>query len=234
MKKPSCLTRGFTGNQLKILALAAMTMDHIGLELLPGVPLLRILGRLAFPIYGWMIAEGCRHTHDPRRYFFRLASLAAICQAVYFLAVGSLYQCVLVTFSLSVGLIFAYQRCLRSKSLLSILGFSLLLAAAILLAGELPGRPGFRDFAIDYGPWGIVLPLFVYMGRSHGERLGLLTLALLGLGLDYGGIQWWALASVPLLGLYNGQRGKHAIGRFFYLYYPAHLVVIYLLALAIF
>ena len=54
------------------------------------------------------------------------------------------------------------------------------------------------------------------------------------LGFAYGGAQWFALAAVPLLMLYNGQRGKHAMGMVFYLYYPAHLVVIYLLGLMLY
>ena len=49
---------GLTGNQLKLIALFAMTCDHVGLQLLPDVLILRILGRLALPIFAYMIAEG--------------------------------------------------------------------------------------------------------------------------------------------------------------------------------
>ena len=56
-----------TGNQLKIIALIAMTIDHVGLILLPQVELLRIIGRLSFPIFAYMIAEGCFFTHDKKR-----------------------------------------------------------------------------------------------------------------------------------------------------------------------
>lgn len=220
--------RGLTGNQLKILAMIAMTLDHVGLELLPGVPLLRVVGRLAFPIYGWMIAEGCRHTHSPRGYLLRLGTLAAVCQIVYFLAMGSLYQCVLVTFTLSAGLIFAlhWARCRGGM-----VAWVLLAMGVLLLAKYLPIWFPYRGLGLDYGPWGIALPLFVFLGRSAGERLALLTLALVGLGWDYGGIQWFGLAAVPLLWRYNGQRGQKSLGRLFYLYYPAHLVAIYALGL---
>lgn len=228
MKKP-----GLTGNQLKLLALITMTADHVGLELLPGVSLLRILGRLAFPIYGWMIAEGCRHTRSPRRYLLRLGGLAMLCQVVYFVAMGSLYQCVLVTFTLSAGLIFAWARFQRTKTLPAGLAFLGLLAGAVFLSAILPGLLPWGDFAIDYGIWGILLPLLVYLGRDSREKLALLTLALLGLGLEYGGIQWWALTAIPILALYNGQRGRKTLGRFFYWYYPAHLVAIYGIHLAL-
>lgn len=228
MKKP-----GLTGNQLKLLALLTMTADHVGLELLPGVALLRILGRLAFPIYGWMIAEGCRHTRCPRRYLLRLGGLAMLCQVVYFVAMGSLYQCVMVTFTLSAGLIFAWARFQKAKTLPAGLAFLGLLAGAVFLAAILPELLPRGDFAIDYGLWGILLPLLVYQGRDTREKLALLTLALVGLGLEYGGIQWWGLAALPILALYNGQRGRKSLGRFFYWYYPAHLVAIYGIHLAL-
>lgn len=224
---------GLTGNQLKLLALITMTADHVGLELLPGVALLRIVGRLAFPIYGWMIAEGCRHTHSPRRYLLRLGGLAMLCQVVYFVAMGSLYQSVMVTFTLSAGLIFACDRFRRTKSVPAGLAFLGLLAGAAFLSVILPELLSWGDFAIDYGLWGILLPLLVYLGRDNREKLALLTLALVALGLEYGGVQWWGLMSVPILALYNGQRGRKSLGRFFYWYYPAHLVAIYAIHLAL-
>lgn len=55
---------GLTGNQLKLLALIAMTCDHVGLQLLPQFIILRIIGRLAAPLFAYMIAEGCRYTHN--------------------------------------------------------------------------------------------------------------------------------------------------------------------------
>ena len=63
---------GLTGNQLKLLALIAMTCDHVGLQLLPQFIILRIIGRLAAPLFAYMIAEGCRYTHDRGRYLGRL------------------------------------------------------------------------------------------------------------------------------------------------------------------
>lgn len=219
--------KGLTGNQLKLIAMLAMTLDHIGLELLPGAMALRCIGRLAFPIYGWMIAEGCRHTGNPRRYLLRLGALALVCQGVYFLAMGSLYQCVMVTFTLSAGLCFALGRFRRLRTTAAGLALAGLLCLAIFLTQVAPGLLSGTDFDLDYGLWGVMLPPLVFLGRDSREKLGLLTLALVGLGLDYGGIQWLALGAVPLLALYNGQRGKRALGRLFYLYYPAHLVAIY-------
>ena len=93
---------GLNGNQLKIVALLAMTCDHIGKQLLPQNEILQIVGRLAFPIFAYMIAEGCVHTKSKKKYFFSMFGLASVCQIAYFYAMGSLYQCVLVTFSMSI------------------------------------------------------------------------------------------------------------------------------------
>ena len=216
--------RRLSGNALKILAMIFMTCDHVAVELLPDWDFLRIIGRLAMPIYAYMIAEGCRFTHDRKKYLWRLSSLALLCQVVYFFAVGSLYQCILVTFSLSVCLIWALETSPKSWGLL------VFLASAFLCEG-LPVLLKGTDFAVDYGIVGVCLPSLVYFGRTREEKLLGFTLGLILLALQYGGIQWFGLGAVPLLMLYSGERGKLPIGRLFYFYYPAHLVVIYGLSL---
>ena len=216
--------RRLSGNALKILAMIFMTCDHVAVELLPDWDFLRIIGRLAMPIYAYMIAEGCRFTHDRKKYLWRLSSLALLCQVVYFFAVGSLYQCILVTFSLSVCLIWALETSPKSWGLL------VFLASAFLCEG-LPVLLKGTDFAVDYGIVGVCLPALVYFGRTREEKLLGFTVGLILLALQYGGIQWFGLGAVSLLMLYSGERGKLPIGRLFYFYYPAHLVVIYGLSL---
>ena len=213
---------GLTGNQLKLIALIAMTCDHVGLQLLPEVTLLRIIGRLALPIFAYMIAEGCRHTHDRKKYLGKMALLAALCQMVYFFAMGSLYQCILVTFSLSICLIYVIDNVRGLPSALLAL-LTLVTVCAVCLG--LPRWLYWTDFAIDYGIWGVLLPVLVYFGG--GRKLPLLGLALCFLARDTGGIQWFSLLALPLLYLYNGQRGRGNVGKWFYIYYPLHLVVIY-------
>lgn len=218
---------GLSGNQLKIIAMAAMTCDHVGLLLLPQAGFLRIIGRLAFPVYAYLIAEGCRYTRSTKRYFLRLASLALLCQAVYYTAMGSLYQCVLVTFSLSVCLIRAVDNALRRRDAVSrLLALGAALAVGFFCCG-LPTLLNGTDYAVDYGIWGVLLPVLVFFGRSRREKLFLLALGTALLGLTWGGIQWWGMAAVPLLACYSGRRGRYRLGTLFYLYYPLHLAVIY-------
>ena len=214
---------GLTGNQLKILAMIAMTCDHVGLQLLPQLGFLRIIGRLALPIYAYMVAEGCRYTRDRKKYLLRMAALALACQIVYFVAMGSLYQCILVTFSLSICLICLADGLGQTGGRWKFCG---MLGMVFFLCVVLPDIWRGTDFYIDYGLMGVLLPLLIYVGSIKGLTLGLVLLALV-----YGGNQWFALLAVPLLMLYNGQRGKAKIGKLFYWYYPVHLVAIYGLSL---
>ena len=210
---------GLTGNQLTLSALITMTVDHIGMLLLPRLMILRIIGRIAMPLYAYMIAEGCRYTHDRRRYFLRLAGLALECQIVYYFADRSLYQCILVTFSMSVLCIRAVDTARRKGG-----AFWMLAAAALLGAWAvcelLPVK--ISGFGVDYGFFGVLLPVILYYFGKKGIVPGMLLLC-----LSIGDLQWWALAAVPLMLLYNGQRGSRSLGWVFYLYYPLHLAVLY-------
>ena len=213
---------GLTGNMLKFLAMLTMTIDHIGAILLPQYRILRIIGRLAMPIYAFMIAEGCHYTHDRKAYFLRLLGLAILCQVVYAAVDRSLYQCILVTFSLSVALICAVEWAQKKRTPGSLFTTAVLIIGIYFVCEKLPlFLPGFH---VDYGLWGVLLPVIVYFG---GRDIVAFGLGVLLLCLSIGHTQWWAMLSVPLLALYNGQRGTHRLGWLFYLYYPTHLVILY-------
>ena len=67
-----------SGNALKIIAAVAMTIDHVGLMFFPQLKVLRIIGRIALPIFAFMIAEGCRYTRNKLRYFLTVFLLASL------------------------------------------------------------------------------------------------------------------------------------------------------------
>lgn len=213
---------GLTGNQLKIIAMIAMTCDHVGVQIFPQLLWLRLVGRLAMPVYAYMIAEGCRHTRNRKKYLLRLLGMGVLCQAVYFVAMGSLYQCILMTFSLSVCLICLMDAVDMEKTAGNwtrlLAGTMLVVFLCTVLPDLLPGT----DYEIDYGLPGVLLPVLIYGAGTRGLLLGLALVA-----LKYGGAQWLAFLAVPLLLCYNGQRGRANIGKLFYWYYPVHLVVIY-------
>lgn len=222
---------GLSGNQLKIIALITMTVDHIGVRLLPQFTLLRIIGRLAFPIFAFMISEGCRYTKNRKEYLFSMAGLALVCQTVYFFTMQSLYQCVLVTFSLSILLIYALDNALKRKSAASWTLAVITFMAVFFICEILPSFLSHMNFSVDYGILGVMIPVFVYIGKSKNQQLILISAALVFLSINLQGIQWYSLGSLVLLALYNGKRGKLKMKYLFYVYYPLHLVAIYGLGL---
>ena len=225
----SPLPKLLTNKQLKILALIAMTADHVGLQLLPQYNILRIIGRLACPIFAYMIAEGCTYTKNRKRYLGTLAAMAALFQIVYFVAMGSVYQGIFVTFTLSVCLIFAIDRAKTQKSPLAVLTAALTGVTVLFLTAILPALLPHTDYAVDYDLWGALLPVAVYLVPGRVWKLVASAIMLVPLALEWGGNQWFALAALIPLALYSGKRGKYRMKNLFYIYYPAHLVVIWLL-----
>ncbi|MBO7179257.1 MAG: hypothetical protein J6V78_02845 [Clostridia bacterium] len=224
---------GLTNNQLKIIAMLAMLSDHIGKELLPQYPVLQIIGRLAFPIFAYMIAEGCFYTKNKMRYFLTVALLGVGCQAVYLVAEHSFYQNILITFSLSIILIFVTENYKTKGSKKAQIAFYITLILVVFIAFVLPLLLKKQGFVIDYGVYGVLLPFAIYIMDDKKQKLTWTAIVLVMLSRNMGGIQWFSLLSVPLLALYNQKRGKYNIKPLFYIFYPAHLVVIYLISLLI-
>lgn len=221
------MKEGLNNSQLKLIAMIAMTLDHVGLIFFPQSVLLRLMGRLAFPIYAYMIGEGCRHTRSMGKYFGSVAAMALVCQMVFWFAQGSLYQSILVTFSLSIALCMLAKMARERGGVLSWVTFGAGVVAVLFLTNVLPYLLPGTDYAVDYGFWGALLPVGVYLAKDRKTSLVYTTafLALLALELWQG--QWFALAAVPLLALYNGRRGRLNMKWLFYFYYPAHLALLW-------
>ena len=196
---------GLTGNQLKLIALVSMTIDHIGVQFFPQSVIFRIIGRLALPIFAYMIAQGCHYTRNKARYLATIAAVALVCQLVYFFAMASLYQCILVTFSLSIALIFSLEAAIQKPSVKSTTVAALVLVSVWFVSDMLPRLlPGFY---VDYGFFGILLPVLIWLGKDKRQCIALsgIGLVLLSIGNP---LLWFSLLALPLLALYNGTRGK--------------------------
>jgi hypothetical protein len=231
MNTQTKLFPGLNGNQLKILALIAMTIDHIGCYLYPTHEWMRIVGRLAFPIFAYMIAEGARYTKNRKKYLGMMFGLGVICQIVYYFAMGSLFQCILITFTFSIVLIYALDYAIQRKNAEGWILLGLLFIAVFFLVYVLPKLLSHTDYNVDYGIWGVLFPVFVYLGgKNKWARLALAAIPLVFLALSYPKQEYALFALVPLA-LYNGTRGKWKMKYLFYIYYPLHLVVIYAVGL---
>ena len=97
-----------TKNQLKILAMVCMTLDHIGAAFFPQAVWLRVIGRLAFPLFSYCIAEGCRYTRNKARYFGSVFACGAVC-VIAFLPFGGFCGNALITLSMSILLLYGME-----------------------------------------------------------------------------------------------------------------------------
>ena len=80
------------GSILKIIAAVTMLIDHAGLILFPEQHWMRIVGRIAFPLFAYCIAEGYRYTRHRLRYFLQIFLLGIGCQIVYYIAERDWYS----------------------------------------------------------------------------------------------------------------------------------------------
>lgn len=224
--------RVLSASGLKIIAIAAMAFDHVGAFLFPSVMWLRYIGRLTFPIMGFFIYEGWRHTRSKRRYALRLLLFAIVSEIPYNLAVsGALWDSghQNIGFTLLLGLI-ALE--LSEKGL-----WGWVAALAACLMGDILmvdyggiGALSIMLFGV-FGGLGLPPALSVAAGTlalTYGQWQAAFSLIRWNVPGTYGYIppQFWAVMAIPLLFLYSGKRGK-APGWLFYAFYPGHLLLIY-------
>ncbi|MBQ3708527.1 MAG: hypothetical protein II889_11555 [Clostridia bacterium] len=229
---------------LKLIAAASMLLDHTGILFFPGRDIFRILGRLAFPLFAFCIAEGFRYTRSRWKYFLRIFVLGTLCQIVYTIAERDFYLGILITFSLSIALMAALdcvktalrgEKSALAKGLERLLGCEIgetadrALTTAVFVAGCFGVFWLTTAVKVDYGFFGVMLPVTCSLFEERAQRLVMFTACLLCLAVSETGwpIQYWSLLAVPLLILYNGKPGKVRMKYFFYIFYPLHLVILY-------
>lgn len=223
---------GLSGNVLKLLAMISMTVDHVGYILLGNNEVCRIIGRLAFPIFAFFIAEGATYTRNKGMYLLRIFVLGVICQVVYFFAERDWHLNILLTFSVSVALISAVSVALRKGKWFWILPILALSGTAALCYG-LPILIPKARFEFDYGFFGILFPVFVYCARGKIPKLIAAAVGIFFICLDYMWLQWFSFLALVPLAIYNGTRGKLKTKYVFYVFYPLHIAVIYGIAMLI-
>ena len=224
-----------------------MCIDHIGVIFFPRMYILRYIGRLAFPIFAFMISEGAKYTKNKLKYFLMIFIIGIICQLFnYFFNGHDLYMCIFITFSLSILLIYLLQFIkhlifnTKGYKVIKIIGsvifYSLVLIAVYVLN---------KYIEIDYGFFGILTPVLISLVDfkgvnvtnkikyidNHYVRLIMLTIGLVLLAFSYIPSQFIALFSVLILLFYSGKKGKYKMKYFFYIFYPLHLAILYGLSL---
>lgn len=214
---------------LRAAALLCMLVDHTGLALFPAVDAFRCVGRLAFPLYCFLLAQGYLHTRSVRAYARRLLLAALLSEIPFDLLIFGRLACTVeqnVLFSLLLGLMALYAAdTLRAHPPAAWLAGGLLCLAAMATH-------------VSFGWLGIALCLCARYAQGSRLRLALGTGALLvlyTLSLLLAGVErgWaltslWALTAIPLMLLYNGRRGVRApaLTFLFYAAYPLHLAAL--------
>ena len=242
-------TKILSGNTLKIIAAIAMLIDHIGMMFFPKAVIFRIIGRLAFPIFAFMIAESAKYTKNKLKHFMLMFSLAFVCQVVYYLFDnGSLYMCILVTFSISTLLIYTLQRFNKALFKKDAKATEKIFWGLIFFLGVvatyLVCNIKYRDFVIDYGFAGCMTPVAASLldfskteAPRSVKRLDTIPLRVLCMILPIAIIVYnniingknfgiFLFATLILLLFYSGKRGKRKLKYFFYIFYPLHLVIL--------
>lgn len=214
---------------LKLLACMCMLIDHVGAALIPFRPL-RVIGRLAFPIYCYLITEGAIHTRSPLRYAGRLAVGLLLSELPFdLLFFGKLtlaHQSVMVTLLLG---FLGIQLCkLLSVRWLRPLVWLPLAAMAELLCTDYGGHGVILIgiFAMLRGRrwlWARALLIAVLFWSMNSSRI-----SVFGIGIP---MQLFGVLALIPIELYSGKKvGKSALVQWgFYLFYPVHMIVLLLL-----
>lgn len=231
---------GLNSNALKSIAAFTMLIDHIGVILFPHVTILRIIGRISFPIYAFMIAEGCEHTKNKLKYFLLIFILGAGCQTVLHIAKGPQKLGVLISFSISILTIYALQYMKSRVFSAETTIINKCFAVCVFLFALISVYFLNKHLRIDYGFWGCMTPLSASLLKqptfnkstllkkldNKFLHLLLLSICLVILGFRYRGTQMYALFSIIFLLFYSGKRGTLKMKYFFYIFYPVHLVIL--------
>lgn len=196
---------------LKLIAVLTMAIDHTGYIFSPEHPIFRCIGRIAFPIFAYYISEGYIHTSDLRKYILRLFTLGLISQIPYSLIFTDWN--ILFTLTLALILIWAYD---KKKYVIGI--------GILVLSCMIP---------VDYGIYGVVLPLCIYAIKSKPKLL--LTVLVMSVAYAIKFSFWPQICAV--LGVMLIQmpiKIKVSVNKYFYYaFYPVHLVVLIVIAMII-
>ena len=229
---------------IKIIALAAMITDHIGDVYSHAIPesfLMRCIGRLAFPLYAYMIAEGCRQTKNLKKYMIRLGVFAFISEIPFDLCFENMRvrslndikfftannQNIFFSLFLAVLAIYIWERLKDTKYILAgVLAFP---ASAVIA----------QQIRSDYGGTAVIMIAAMYFLPNKITRIAAMVagVALLYLPMGYTGyifghrvpfgftlFLFASAAAVPVF-FYNGKRGP-GLKYIFYMMYPLHLLIL--------
>lgn len=201
---------------IKALAAVLMVCDHVGAVFFPDILALRVLGRLSFPLFAWLIGQGEKYSKNFKNYFLRIVVLGLISQPLYYLVFHSFRLNILAT--LAVGLLAIRLNKITTFKFV----FELLFAALAQLINA------------EYGAYGVLvitlLSRFNFNSIAWWTNWSLLNLLTLVIP-DFFFYQCLAILTPIILIIWNGKQGWRA--RWFYVFYPVHFALILIIKLLI-
>ena len=199
---------------LKLIAIITMVIDHIGYVFFPQFGILRAIGRISFPIFAYQISVGFRFTRNLKVYYIRLGVFALVSQIPYMLIFPTGFN---IFFNLMVAVL-ALDLYAKKRSI-ALVG---LLAIVFLVENWIN---------FGYGIYGIILSLIFYGFRDNKESLikwYLISTLVYCLFYDRP-IQFFAMLSVPII-LYQWKFEVLLNKWWFYLFYPVHLIILFVIS----
>lgn len=194
-------------NLLKLLAAFIMLIDHIGAIFFPNIIILRIIGRISFPLFAYCLVVGFLYTRNIKKYVLRLLVFSIISQPIYVFAFDVSWSQLNILPSLLMGLLVIYSLKEKKWGMFGILIIT----------------PYFINFS--YGIEGILLMILFYIFRNKTIWAVISTSLLLIMPLFWGYIQGFAALSVPLIISHININIK--INKYiFYVFYPLHLLIL--------
>lgn len=194
--------------KLKIIALIAMTIDHIGYFIYDDLIILRIIGRLAFVIFAYLIANSYLYTRNKLNFGLKLLLFGIVIDLVMIATNNYVISNIFITLGLGYFLIYFYNK----QNYLMM--FIIFLIPLII--------------KMDYSYYGLLLILFSNIYYNKLPILLIINAAMILLGFYYFNfslLQLFSTFGILLLFLYNHQKGR-SLKYLFYLYYPIHILVI--------
>lgn len=253
------MKKTFTANTLKIIAILTMFIDHIGAAVIERIINsdvflsdevsdvlvlidngLRGVGRLAFPLFVFMIVEGYTHTSNLKKYLFRLGIFALISEIPFDMAFNNSlvdFSAQNVFFTLAIGLMviaasdYISQKFVIVEPVENAGGLqtkfnvlNMILYVGLSLAVVLLGMFLSTVLHSDYIFAGVGAIFIMYKLQGYGKEVAF-AVAVIFLGVVIGFDELYALVDVLFIAMYNGKKGKQH-KYFFYIFYPAHLLLL--------
>ena len=218
------------GTMLKIIAMVSMVFDHVGDMFFPDTDWMRMVGRIAMPIFAFCITEGYIHTRNKNKYLMRMGIFALVSEVPFDLAfdgkVGLSHQNIMLSFFLAILALMLFDLIRGSKDEIkgrysawrTMLGVLAVIAMAVL---AFLVKADYTMFAVAS-----VFLFYAFKDTNHFVR-PIPGVAFLALTRTVGYYCTTGLSIIPLL-LYNGKKGK-GLKWLFYAFYPGHLLLLYVL-----